>query len=150
MILAVLNAICAIAWLTVKKIQDFNGIWTRDLVIPTELWSYWSWELVNYVFICSRERDESVIDEYKSYKNCKDHSSFDFISAVLKWFIHTVYTSITNSIVFWWNKRQKKICLEDFSLSVINKYYSTKAQLKRKRFCDSGVGFIHKVCCQFR
>ena len=92
MILAVLNAIYAIAWLTVKKIQDFNGIWTRDLVIPTELWSYWSWELVNYVFICSRERDESVIDEYKSYKNCKDHSSFDFISAVLKWFIsYSVY-----------------------------------------------------------
>ena len=26
----------------------------------------------------------NVIDVYKSYKNCEDHSSFDFISAVLK------------------------------------------------------------------
>ena len=35
MILAVVNAIYAIAkevWK--KKIQDFNGIWTRDLAIP--------------------------------------------------------------------------------------------------------------------
>ena len=30
MILAVVNAIYAIA----KLIQDFNGIWTRDLAIP--------------------------------------------------------------------------------------------------------------------
>ena len=29
-------------------------------------------------------KEMNVIDEYKSYKNCKDHSSFDFISAVLK------------------------------------------------------------------
>ena len=44
-----------------KKIQGLNGIWTRDLSIPvrcsnhaTKLWSHWCWELVNYVFICSR------------------------------------------------------------------------------------------------
>ena len=33
-----------------EKIQDFNGVWTRDLAIyrcdtlPTELWSHWRWE----------------------------------------------------------------------------------------------------------
>ena len=32
MIVAV-NAICAIAWRSLKKIQDFNGVWTRDLAI---------------------------------------------------------------------------------------------------------------------
>ena len=29
-------------------------------------------------------KEMNVIDVYKSYKNCKDQSSFDFISAVLK------------------------------------------------------------------
>ena len=32
MIVAV-NAICAIAWRSLKKIQHFNGVWTRDLAI---------------------------------------------------------------------------------------------------------------------
>ena len=59
MILAVVNAIYAIAkevWK--KKIQDFNGIWTRDLAtfLPTKLWSHRCWELASYKFICSRER----------------------------------------------------------------------------------------------
>ena len=41
------------AW---KKIQDFNGVWTRDLAIyrcdalPTELWSHWCSEQVNCGF----------------------------------------------------------------------------------------------------
>ena len=40
------------AW---KKIQDFNGVWTRDLAIyrcdalPTELWSHWCLEQVNII-----------------------------------------------------------------------------------------------------
>ena len=48
-----------------KKIQELNGIWTRDLAIPVRCSNQLSyeatgvaWELVNYVFICSRERDE--------------------------------------------------------------------------------------------
>ena len=48
-----------------KENQDFNGIWTLDLAIPVRCsdqlsydWSHWCWELVNYVFICSSERDE--------------------------------------------------------------------------------------------
>ena len=34
MILAVMNAICAIAYIEACKIQDFNGVWSRDLAIP--------------------------------------------------------------------------------------------------------------------
>ena len=34
MILAVMNAIYAIAYIEAWKIQDFNGVWTRDLAIP--------------------------------------------------------------------------------------------------------------------
>ena len=34
MILAVVNAIYAIAQRSTKEIQDFNGVWTRDLAIP--------------------------------------------------------------------------------------------------------------------
>ena len=34
MILAVMNAIYAIAYVEAWKIQDFNGVWTRDLAIP--------------------------------------------------------------------------------------------------------------------
>ena len=34
MILAVMNAICVIAYIEAWKSQDFNGVWTRDLAIP--------------------------------------------------------------------------------------------------------------------
>ena len=34
MILAVMNAIYAIAYIEAWKIQDFNGVWTLDLAIP--------------------------------------------------------------------------------------------------------------------
>ena len=34
MIIAVMNAIYAIACIEARKIQDFNGVWTRNLVIP--------------------------------------------------------------------------------------------------------------------
>ena len=33
MIIAVMNAIYAIAYIEAWKIQDFKGVWTRDLVI---------------------------------------------------------------------------------------------------------------------
>ena len=33
------------------------SLWPRDTQ-PTELWSKWCWELVNYMYICSHERDE--------------------------------------------------------------------------------------------
>ena len=34
MILAVMNAIYAIAYIEAWKSQDFNGVWTRDLAKP--------------------------------------------------------------------------------------------------------------------
>ena len=34
MILAVMNAIYAIAYIEAWKFKDFNGVWTRDLAIP--------------------------------------------------------------------------------------------------------------------
>ena len=59
-----------------KKIRDFNGIWTlwpRDasaMLQPTVLWSHWCGELVNYVFICSLERDKC--DRCTCNKSCKN------------------------------------------------------------------------------
>ena len=32
--IAAVNTIYAIAWRSLKKIQDFNGVWTHDLAIP--------------------------------------------------------------------------------------------------------------------
>ena len=58
--IVIVKAIYAIAWRSVKKIQDFNGVEPvtsryRCDALPTELWSYWRWEQVNCGFICSRE-----------------------------------------------------------------------------------------------
>ena len=66
MILAVMNAIYAIAYTEAWKIQDFNGVWTRDLAIPVRR--------INCVH------------------NCDDHSLLDFTSAVqyMKYFIHNL------------------------------------------------------------
>ena len=64
--------------------------------------SYEATEVGSWSIMCSYVpvKEMNVIDVYKSYKNCEDHSSFDFISAVLNDVFHMVYTSITNSIVF--------------------------------------------------
>ena len=88
------NLCNCVRWL--KKIQAFKGVWTRDLVIP-ERCDLTNWLAMKprlilgagqlYVFICSLEKDECEM------YNREDHSSFDFISAVLNytWFIS--YTS---------------------------------------------------------
>ena len=36
MIPAVINAIYGIAYIEASKLQDFNGVWTRDLAIPVQ------------------------------------------------------------------------------------------------------------------
>ena len=41
MIVAV-NAIYVIAWRSLKKIQDFNGVWTCDLTIPVRCSTNWA------------------------------------------------------------------------------------------------------------
>ena len=59
-----MNAIYAIAYTEAWKIQDFNGVWTRDLAIPVRR--------INCVH------------------NCEDHSLLDFTSAVqyMKYFTY--------------------------------------------------------------
>ena len=44
MILAVMNAIYAIAYIEAWKSQDFNGVWTRDLAIPVRRSNQLSYE----------------------------------------------------------------------------------------------------------
>ena len=50
--IVVVNAIYAIAERSLKKIQDFNGIWTRDRdALPTELWGHWRWEQAKFLML---------------------------------------------------------------------------------------------------
>ena len=138
--ITIFTILCKEAW---KKLRTSTGLEPvtsryRCDALPTELWSHWCWEQVNFGFICSRER---YVSEWciwnKSYVNCgssqlwsqflqlrkeawkkfrtstglepvtscvkkpeknsglqrglnpwpRDHSSFDFISAVHIWFI---------------------------------------------------------------
>ena len=44
MILTVINASYVIAYIEAWKIQDFNGVWTRDLATPVRLSSHLSYE----------------------------------------------------------------------------------------------------------
>ena len=44
MILTVMKAIYAIAYIEVWKSQDFNGVWTRDLTIPVRCSNQLSYE----------------------------------------------------------------------------------------------------------
>ena len=49
------------AWKKNSRLQWDLNPWLRDtgaVLWPTKLWSHWCWELVNYLFICSCERDE--------------------------------------------------------------------------------------------
>ena len=64
----------------VKKPEKNSGLqrglnpWPREYrcdALPTELWSHWRWEQVNFGFICSRERYEGEWCIWnKSYVNC--------------------------------------------------------------------------------
>ena len=66
--------------------RDMN-LWLCDadvMLKPTESWSHWCWELVNYVFICSRERDEFERCIWnKSYRNCRNENKWRMIVAVV-------------------------------------------------------------------
>ena len=48
MILTVMKAVYAIAYIEAWKRQDFNGVWTRDLMIPVQCSNQLSYE-VTYV-----------------------------------------------------------------------------------------------------
>ena len=56
MILAAVNTIYAIALVSLKTIQDFNGIWTRDFAVP--MWccnqlSYEATDVGSWSIMCS-------------------------------------------------------------------------------------------------
>ena len=65
-----------------KKIQDINGIWTRDLAIPVRCshqLSYEATDVGSWSIICSGFLRNCI----NCVHTCEDHSSFDFISAIL-------------------------------------------------------------------
>ena len=73
------------AW---KKFRTSTGLEPvtsryRCDALPTELWSHWRWEQVNFGFICSRER---YVSEWciwnKSYVNCRYEIKWRMILAV--------------------------------------------------------------------
>ena len=82
------------AW---KKFRTSTGLEPvtsryRCDALPTELWSHWRWEQVNFGFICSRERHVSEWCIWnKSYVNCGYEIKWRMILAVmiaiLQWFI---------------------------------------------------------------
>ena len=76
------------------KSQDFNGVWTRDLAIPTELWSHWRWELVICEFYWACE--VWMWSDIWNISYIDDHSLLDFKSAVqyMKYFIYHFKTNI--------------------------------------------------------
>ena len=82
MILAVVHTIYAITQEDWNKIQDINGIWTRDLAIPVRCshqLSYEATDVGSWSIICSGFLRNCI----NCVHTCEDHSSFDFISAVL-------------------------------------------------------------------
>ena len=77
MILAVMNAIYAIAYLEAWKTQDFNRVWTRDLSIVvrrSNQLSYEATDIGNWSFVGPKEpvRNEcEVIYEIFHILNCE-------------------------------------------------------------------------------
>ena len=58
MILAVMKAIYAIAYIEAWKNQDFNGVWTHDLAIPVQCSNqlfYEATEVGSWSFVGSNE-----------------------------------------------------------------------------------------------
>ena len=66
-----------------KKFRTSAGF--EPLTLRYQL-SHEATEVGSWLIMCSyvSVKEMNLIDVYKSYKNCEDHSSFDFISAVLK------------------------------------------------------------------
>ena len=84
---------------SLKKIQDFNGVWTGDLAIPVRCSTNWAMkpltlgagQLWVHMFICSRWSPEfflgffTQLHKLRSLRRSFLH--FHFISAVHKWFV---------------------------------------------------------------
>ena len=75
MILTVTNAIHAIhaiAYVEAWKIQDFNGIWTRDLTIPVRCSNQLNYEVTdigNWSFVGSKEPVRNECEEREPDRN---------------------------------------------------------------------------------
>ena len=69
MILAFMNAIYAIAYIEAWKIQDFNGVWTRDLTIPMRRSNQLSYEATDVGTWSFVDSNEPVRDE-RLYMKC--------------------------------------------------------------------------------
>ena len=65
MILAVMNAIYAIAYIEAWKSQDFNGVWTRDLTIPMRRSNQLSYEATDVGSWSFVDSNEPVRDEHQ-------------------------------------------------------------------------------------
>ena len=98
------------------KIQDFNGVWTRDLAIPVRRSNQLRYEVTNvgsWSFVGSNGpvRNESMMKWHMKWiiyelriwfnfkncvHNCEDHT-LDFISAVHIWFISYTISSLIHS-----------------------------------------------------
>ena len=97
MILAVMNAIYAMAYIEAWKSQDFNGVWNRDLAIPVRRSNklrYEATDVGSWSFVGSNEpvRNECEVIYMKYFiyncfyirncincvHNCEDHILLDF------------------------------------------------------------------------
>ena len=92
MIVAV-NSIYAIAWRSLKKIQDFNGVWTRDLAITGAILTNAMLYSTNFFFQASLRNCINCV-------HCDDHL-FIFIS--FPQFIYDLFhISLTLSMLSTW------------------------------------------------
>ena len=106
-----MNAIYAIAYIEAWKIQDFNGVWTRDLAIPMRLSNQLSYEatdwLAKYVFFKERCRIwNNLSHEFLQMSNLK--ATFTICSFRNSWrqmniLIHRIWICV--------GKRTNYICI---------------------------------------
>ena len=75
MILAVMDAIYAIACVEAWKIQDFNGVWTRDLTIAVRRSNQLSYEATN-------------VGSWSEFESFRDGPSLSFEASLRAKFCH--------------------------------------------------------------
>ena len=106
--------LCKEAW---KKFRTSTGLEPvtsryRCDALPTELWSHWRWEQVNFGFICSRERYEGEWCIWnKSYVNCRYEIKWRMILAVHIWEFHLSliqWMCVLSFETIKWNVQQYK------------------------------------------
>ena len=80
-----MDASFAIAYVEAWKIQEFNGVWTRDLAIPVRRSNQLSYE---------------ATENQLSYDhNCEDHIAWFHIRSLIYHIFHAVYHVIIHSFI---------------------------------------------------